>query len=247
MATILGIDIGGSGIKGAAVDVENGVLLAERYRLPTPDPAKPRPVAETAAQVARYFNWTGPIGYGFPAVVRGGIVRSAANIHAKWIGVNAEELFGQAAGCPCAVVNDADAAGMAEMAFGAGRGRNGLVLVVTIGTGLGTALFIDGRLVPNTELGHIQIDGADAETNASDAARKREDLSWKQWAKRFDKYLRTLEALFSPDLFILGGGASKEHARFMQYLKVEAEILPAQMLNEAGIIGAALAARRLLE
>jgi polyphosphate glucokinase len=240
---ILGIDIGGSGIKGAPVDVDSGKLLAPRFRLPTPDPAKPRPVAETLGEVAQHFAWNGPIGCGFPAVVHDGVVRSAANIHDKWIGVDAQALFSETCGCAVTVINDADAAGLAEMAFGAGQGRKGVVLVITIGTGLGSALFIDGHLLPNTELGHIEIDGEDAERGASDAARQREGLSWKRWAKRFNKYLNTLEYLFSPDLVILGGGISKEHQKFLPLLKLRAEVQPAKLLNEAGIIGAALAVR----
>ncbi len=243
MKEILGIDIGGTGIKGAPVDVENGSLLAPRFRLLTPTPSKPKPMAETVAEIARHFAWTGPIGCGFPALVQAGVVRSAANIHKKWIGVDAQALFADVTGCPVIVLNDADAAGLAEMTFGAGRGRNGVVMIITIGTGLGTALFLDGQLVPNTELGHIEIGGQDAELRASDAARQRDKLSWKRWAKRFNKYLNTLERLFSPDLFILGGGASKKHEKFIPLLSVRAEILPAQLLNEAGIIGAALAAR----
>ncbi len=243
MKEILGIDIGGTGIKGAPVDVENGSLLAPRFRLLTPSPSKPKPMAETVAEIARHFAWTGPIGCGFPALVQAGVVRSAANIHKKWIGVDAQALFADVTGCPVIVLNDADAAGLAEMTFGAGRGRNGVVMIITIGTGLGSALFLDGQLVPNTELGHIEIGGQDAELRASDAARQRDKLSWKRWAKRFNKYLNTLERLFSPDLFILGGGASKKHEKFIPLLSVRAEILPAQLLNEAGIIGAALAAR----
>lgn len=243
MKEILGIDIGGTGIKGAPVDVENGSLLAPRFRLLTPSPSKPKPMAETVAEIARHFAWTGPIGCGFPALVQAGVVRSAANIHKKWIGVDAQALFADVTGCPVIVLNDADAAGLAEMTFGAGRGRNGVVMIITIGTGLGSALFLDGQLVPNTELGHIEIGGQDAELSASDAARQRDKLSWKRWAKRFNKYLNTLERLFSPDLFILGGGASKKHEKFIPLLSVRAEILPAQLLNEAGIIGAALAAR----
>lgn len=243
MKEILGIDIGGTGIKGAPVDVENGSLLAPRFRLLTPSPSKPKPMAETVAEIARHFAWTGPIGCGFPALVQAGVVRSAANIHKKWIGVDAQALFADVTGCPVIVINDADAAGLAEMTFGAGRGRNGVVMIITIGTGLGSALFLDGQLVPNTELGHIEIGGQDAELSASDAARQRDKLSWKRWAKRFNKYLNTLERLFSPDLFILGGGASKKHEKFIPLLSVRAEILPAQLLNEAGIIGAALAAR----
>ncbi len=243
MKEILGIDIGGTGIKGAPVDVENGSLLAPRFRLLTPSPSKPKPMAETVAEIARHFAWTGPIGCGFPALVQAGVVRSAANIHKKWIGVDAQALFADVTGCPVIVLNDADAAGLAEMTFGAGRGRNGVVMIITIGTGLGTALFLDGQLVPNTELGHIEIGGQDAELRASDAARQRDKLTWKRWAKRFNRYLNTLERLFSPDLFILGGGASKKHEKFIPLLSVRAEILPAQLLNEAGIIGAALAAR----
>lgn len=243
MKEILGIDIGGTGIKGAPVDVENGSLLAPRFRLLTPSPSKPKPMAETVAEIARHFAWTGPIGCGFPALVQAGVVRSAANIHKKWIGVDAQALFADVTGCPVIVLNDADAAGLAEMTFGAGRGRNGVVMIITIGTGLGSALFLDGQLVPNTELGHIEIGGQDAELSASDAARQRDKLTWKRWAKRFNRYLNTLERLFSPDLFILGGGASKKHEKFIPLLSVRAEILPAQLLNEAGIIGAALAAR----
>ena len=252
MKEILGIDIGGSGIKGAPVDVDSGTLLAPRFRLPTPGSAKPEPVAEAVVRIASHFAWNGPIGCGFPAVVQNRVVRSAANIHKKWIGVDASALFREALKaqeltCPVIVANDADVAGIAEMTFGAGQDRMGVVLVITIGTGLGSALFINGQLVPNTELGHIQMYGKDAELHASDAARRREKLTWKRWARRFNKYLLELERLFSPDVFILGGGASKKHEKFMPYLSVRAEVLPAQMLNEAGIIGAALAARNLAE
>lgn len=243
MKEILGIDIGGSGIKGAPVDVDSGNLLAPRFRVLTPDPAKPRPVAEKLGEIAQHFGWNGPIGCGFPAVVHNGVVRSAANIHNKWIGVDARALFAEYCSGAITVINDADAAGLAEMTFGAGQGRNGVVLVITIGTGLGSALFIDGHLLPNTELGHIEIDGEDAEKGASDAARQREGLSWKRWGKRFNKYLNTLDYLFSPDLIILGGGISKDHEKFMPLLDVRAEVQPAKLLNEAGIIGAALAAR----
>lgn len=239
---ILGIDIGGSGIKGAPVNTETGELLAPRRRIATPVPAKPSAVAEVVGQIARAFDWHGPVGAGFPAVIQHGIVRSAANISKKWIGVNAAEQFSQATGCPVWVVNDADAAGVAEMTFGAGRGRNGVVLIVTIGTGLGSAIFVDGRLLPNTELGHLEMDGLDAELTASDAARKREDLSWRKWGKRFNRYLNLLDALFTPDLFILGGGTSKAFENFRPYLNVQAEIIPAQYLNDAGLVGAAMSA-----
>ncbi|NUM46137.1 MAG: ROK family protein [Anaerolineales bacterium] len=239
---ILGIDIGGTGIKGAIVNTTTGELVTERYRLLTPQPATPEAVAETVGQISRFFNWQGPIGIGFPAIVRSGITLSAANVDLAWIGTDAATLFEQATSCPVRVVNDADAAGMAEMRFGAGADREGVVLIVTIGTGLGTALFVNGHLVPNTEFGHIEIGGKDAELKASEAARIREELSWKKWAKRFNRYLQTLENLLSPDVIILGGGASKESEKFVQRLNVKAELMIAAMLNEAGIVGAALAA-----
>ncbi len=240
---ILGIDIGGSGIKGAPVDIDTGVLLAPRHRIPTPRSAKPRPMAKVVGKIASHFDWKGSIGCGFPAALHRGTVLTAANIHDKWVGVNAAALFAELTGCPVCIVNDADAAGLAEMTFGVGRDRKGVVVVVTIGTGLGTAIFTDGRLLPNTELGHIEIDGQDAEVAASDAARKREKLSWKVWGQRFDRYLEKIEALLWPDLFILGGGVSKKFDKFGPYLNRQAEVKPAQLLNEAGIIGAAIAAR----
>jgi polyphosphate glucokinase len=240
---ILGIDIGGSGIKGAPVDLGSGEMLAPRVRIPTPVPAKPQPMADAIGEIARSFNWQGPIGCGFPSAMRSGVALTAANIHKKWIGLNAAQMFAEATGCPVCVINDADAAGLAEMTFGAGRHRMGVVMVITIGTGLGSALFTDGHLLPNAELGHLQLNGMDAETHASDAARKREKLSWKRWGARFNEYLHYLEALFWPGLFILGGGISKQFSEFSSYLDVEAEIVPARLLNEAGIIGAALAAQ----
>ena len=239
---VLGIDIGGSGIKGAPVDTESGTLLASRYRLPTPSPAKPRPVAETVAQVAKHFNWKGELGIGFPGVVRKGVTLTAANIHEDWEGLNAAKFIKKVTGRKTCIINDADAAGLAEMAFGAGKDRQGVVMLVTIGTGLGTALFTDGHLLPNCEFGHLEIDGVQAEWMASDAARKREKLSWKKWGHRFDKFLHTMERLIWPDLIILGGGISKKHENFMPYITVQAEVLPAQMLNEAGIVGAAVGA-----
>ncbi len=242
---ILGIDVGGSGIKGAPVDTVKGELLAPRFRLPTPKGAKPDDMAKVVKKIARHFDWEGPIGCGFPAPVQQGVARTAANIHDSWIGTNAAKLFGRTTGCPVTMINDADAAGLAEMRFGAGQGRMGVVMIVTIGTGLGTCIFSDGVLVPNTELGHIEIAGEDAELYASDAARKRNGFTWKKWGEQyFDRYLKKLEALFWPDLFILGGGASKKHEKFFPYLTVEAEVVPAQTLNEAGIIGAALAVKQ---
>jgi polyphosphate glucokinase len=246
---ILGIDIGGSGIKGAPINVDSGELLAARFRLPTPHPSKPQLVAETVAQVARNFKWMerpnamATIGCGFPAAIRNGRAITAANISKKWIGVDVASLFAKTTGCRVCVLNDADAAGLAEMTFGAGRGRQGVVMIVTVGTGLGTALFTNGQLVPNTELGHIELEGEDAELNASDAARERKNMSWKKWAQHFNLYLVAIEKLLWPDLIILGGGVSKKFEDFRPYLKVQAEILPAQFLNEAGIVGAALAAR----
>lgn len=238
---VLGIDIGGSGIKGAPVDIKKGELLAPRIRFSTPQGAKPKAVATVVSKITSHFNWDGPVGCGVPAVIQHGIARTAANIDETWIGMDIASLFKKKSGCPVHVLNDADAAGMAEMAFGAGKGHNGVVLIVTIGTGLGTSLFTDGVLLPNTELGHIEIGCVDAELTASDAARKRDDLTWQKWAKRFDAYLNTLEKLVWPDLIILGGGVSKRFEKYFQYLTVQAEVVPATTMNEAGIIGAALA------
>jgi polyphosphate glucokinase len=240
---ILGIDVGGSGIKGAPVDTSTGELLAERYRIKTPRGAKPEPVAETVAKIASYFDWKGSIGIGFPAPIKGGVAMMAANVSEKWVGVNADELFSKATGCPCTTLNDADAAGLAEMAFGAGRGQPGTVIVLTLGTGIGTAIFRDGRLLPNTEFGHVEIRCEDAELRTSDAARKRENLSWKKYAKRLNRYLTAMERLFWPNLFIIGGGISKEHEKFLPLLTIDTPVVPAQQFNEAGIVGAALAAR----
>jgi len=240
---ILGIDVGGSGIKGAPVDISTGELLEERYRIKTPKGAKPEPVAETVAKIANYFDWKGPIGIGFPAPVKGGVAMMAANISKKWVGVNVDELFSQTTGYPCTTLNDADAAGLAEMEFGAGHGQPGTVIVLTLGTGIGTAIFHGGNLLPNAEFGHVEVDGYEAEFQASDFARKREDLSWKQYAQRLDRYLEVMEKLFWPNLFIVGGGISKRHEKYLPLLTIDTPVVPAQMLNEAGIIGAALAAR----
>jgi polyphosphate glucokinase len=240
---ILGVDIGGTGIKGAPVDTETGALMASRFRIPTPDQARPKPVANVVGELAKHFGWQGPVGCGFPAVVRQGVVYTAANIHKSWIETNVEALFSEAAKCPVHVVNDADAAGLAEMTFGVGKDQKGVVLMVTIGTGLGTVLFSKGVLVPNLELGHIELNGEDAELHASDAARKRKKLSWKKWGKRFNLYLTALEKLLWPDLIILGGGVIKKYADFEPYLTVKAKVVVAQFLNDAGIVGAALSAQ----
>lgn len=239
---ILGIDVGGSGIKGAPVDTKTGELVASRYRVATPRSRKPNPMAQTVAKIVKKFEWQGPVGCGFPTVIQHGVARMHSNLHDKWVGTDVENLFSEATGLPVTVVNDADAAGLAEMAFGAGRKRKGVVIIVTIGTGLGTAVFTDGHLVPSTEFGHLEMNCFDAEEQASDAARQREDLSWEKWAQRFDQYLNALQRLFWPDLIILGGGGSKKYNRFRQYLTVPTEVQPAQLLNEAGIVGAALAA-----
>jgi polyphosphate glucokinase len=238
----LGIDIGGTGIKGAVVDTKNGKLVTERYRLLTPKPAKPGPVVETVAQVVEHFQWKGPIGCGFPAAIVQNKVRTASNISKKWLGLDVVKMLDEATGCRSIVLNDADVAGIAEMRFGAGIKRGGLVIIVTLGTGIGSALFMDGRLVPNTELGHIEIDNIEAERWASEIVREKEDLSWKKWAKRIDTYLKRMQVYFWPELFIVGGGVSKKHEKFLPLLSIDCEVVPAKLRNEAGIIGAAMAA-----
>ena len=243
----LGVDIGGSGIKAAPVDLEAGEFAAERVRIETPQPATPAAVAPVVAEVLAGFDVPGdtPIGITFPAVIQHGIARSAANVDESWIGTDAETLFSEVLGRPVLVVNDADAAGYAETQFGAAKGVHGVVLVTTLGTGIGTALIVDGRLVPNTELGHLEIDGHDAEKKAADAARERHDLSWSQWAKRLQRYYSHLEDLLWPDLIVVGGGVSKKHEKFLPLLDLRTPIVPATLRNDAGIIGAAaLAAAR---
>lgn len=240
---ILGIDVGGSGIKGAPVDIATGNLLAERLRIKTPKGADPAPVADVVAEIAKSFNWSGPIGIGFPAPIKAGVAMMAANVSEKWVGTNADDLFTKITGCDCTMINDADAAGLAEMEFGAGKGQPGTVIMITLGTGIGTAIFHRGKLLPNTEFGHLDMKGKDAEHRASDAVRQLEDLSWKKYAKRLNKYLAEMEKLFWPDLFIVGGGISKQSDKYLPLLKIETPIVTAQFLNEAGIVGAALAAR----
>lgn len=240
---VLGIDVGGSGIKGAPVDTETGRLTAERFRIKTPKKAEPQPVAEVVAEIARAFNWKGPIGIGFPAPIKSGVALMAANVSEKWVGTNADELFTKITGCDCTMINDADAAGLAEMKFGAGKGQPGTVIMITLGTGIGTAIFHRGNLLPNTEFGHLDMNGKDAEHRASDAVRQREELSWKKYAKRLNNYLVAMEKLFWPDLFIIGGGISKESEKYVPLLTIETPVVTAQLRNEAGIVGAALAAR----
>ncbi len=239
---ILGIDIGGSGVKGAPVDLSAGALAAERYRLPTPQPSTTRDVVAAVREVAGRFGPAERTGITFPGVVVDGVTRTAANLDASWLDAPAAELFAEAVGGPVVVLNDADAAGIAEMEFGAGRGQRGVTIVLTFGTGIGSAVFLDGRLLPNTELGHLELNGHDAEDRASAQAREVEKLDWPHWASRVEEYLRHVEALLQPDLFILGGGVSRRADRFLPLIKIRTRTVPAVLRNEAGIIGAAVAA-----
>jgi polyphosphate glucokinase len=238
---VLGIDIGGSGIKGAPVDTQRGKLLAKRYRIVTPQPATPAAVADAVAKVVRRFHWKGPVGCALPAVIKRRRLCTAANISRDWLGVDAYRLLGRATGRRVSVINDADAAGYAEMHFGAGRRRTGLVIMVTLGTGIGTALFINGHLVPNTELGHLTLRGEDAERRAAESVRVAKHLSWKKWSHRVDAYLHLLQGYFWPDLFIIGGGVSKKWRKFVPRLTLPTPVIQARLRNDAGIIGAALA------
>ncbi len=240
---ILGIDIGGSGIKGAPVNTKSGNLLDERHRIPTPDPSTPEAVANVIKQIAKHFKWKGPIGCGFPSVVLNGVIKTAANIDKSWIDVNVEKLITNVTGLPTCVVNDADAAGMAAIKFGAGKKVKGTVIMLTVGTGIGTAFFTRGKLLANTEVGHLVLNGQDAEKYVSDATRKSEKLNWPTWGKRFNQYLMEIERLFWPELIIIGGGASKKIEKFANQITIKTKVVPAKLLNEAGIIGAAIAAR----
>ena len=238
----LGIDIGGSGIKAAPVDVTTGKFLADRQKMATPRPALPDAVADVVKQLTTAFSWSGPIGITFPGVVTDGVTRTAANLDPAWIGADAATLFRTAASNPVRVLNDADAAGVAEMTFGAGVGQKGTVLMLTLGTGIGSALFIDGTLVPNTEFGHIEIRGKDAEKRASELVREEHDLSWGKWAGRVDEYLEHMERLLSPSLIIIGGGISRKSEKFLPLLTgLRATVVPAKLQNDAGIVGAAMA------
>lgn len=239
---ILGVDIGGTGIKAAPVDVTTGKLVAERVKMPTPHPAEPDAVAAVVRELVTGFGWTGPAGITFPGVITDGITRTAANLDPAWIGMDARGLFGKAAGLQVAMINDADAAGLAEMRFGAGAGHQGTVVLLTLGTGIGSALFFDGVLVPNTEFGHIEIRGKDAEKRASEHAKETHDLSWEKWAAQVDEYLMHIEALLSPRLFIIGGGISRKSDKFLPLLTgLTAPVVAAAMHNDAGIVGAAMA------
>ncbi len=241
---ILGIDIGGSGVKGAPVDLSSGTLKTDRFRIPTPKPATPEAVAETVEAVRAHFDWTGLIGCTVPARVEHGLVRTAANIHKYWIDTKVEDLLSDATGHPVKVLNDADAAGLASVRFGAGKNRQGLIMFITVGTGIGSAMFYDGVLIPNTELGHLKLKGNAAELYASDRIRKLKGLTWKEWAGRFQKYLNRIEFLFSPDVIIIGGGVSrpKKMDEYWRFLDTHAVLVAEDLQNEAGIIGAALAA-----
>jgi polyphosphate glucokinase len=240
--SILGIDVGGSAIKGAPVDIAAGRLVAERVKLATPQPATPAAVAAVVAAVAASFDTDGAVGVVVPAVVKHGVTRTAANIDPAWIGCDMGELLQDVIGRPVAVLNDADAAGIAEMRFGAGHDRRGTVVMLTLGTGIGSAVFIDGVLVPNTEFGHMIVDGEDAERRAAASVRKAEKLSWAKWAGRLSEVMIAIELLLWPDLFIIGGGVSRKHEKFVPLLQCRTPVVPAALGNDAGIVGAALVA-----
>jgi polyphosphate glucokinase len=244
----IGIDIGGTGIKGALVDVKNGEMIGDRVRVETPEGGSTDDIIATVKSLLKKLPESPedtPVGICFPAVVQHGVTKSAANISKKWIGFDADKAFTKALGREVHLVNDADAAGLAEMRFGAGRAERGVVIMTTLGTGIGTAIFFDQKLIPNAELGHLEIDGVDYESKAAFSAKERENLSWEEWAERLQKYYSTLQRLFSPDLIIVGGGVSKEHKNFLPLLDIDCEIVPAEMRNNAGILGAARLAYRL--
>lgn len=237
---VLGIDIGGSALKGAPVDTTTGRLLAERFRIETPEVVTPRKMAVLVAAMAAQFNWRGPVGIGFPGVIHDNVILTSANLHKDFIGCDAGRLFSAATKCRVSVVNDADAAGLAEMRFGAGRKAKGTVLLLTLGTGVGSALFFRGLLYPNSELGHLPFRGRAAEKSVAASVRKTKGLSWKEWGGRLDAYLHVLEKILWPQLIILGGGVSGKHEKYFRYLKTRAPVVPARLLNAAGIVGAAL-------
>lgn len=242
---ILGIDVGGSGIKGAVVDTEKGKLLTDRYRIPTPQPPKPGGMIETIEAIITHFDWHGSVGCGFPAAVKNEIIKTASNIDDAWIGLNASARIEKKTGCSTHLLNDVDAAGFAEVDFGAGKDCQGTVVVAAFGTGIGTAIFHNHQLVPNTELGHLPMYGGPAEDYAANSIRENEELSWEQWGHRVNEYLQLVEKLLWPDLIIIGGGVSKKFNQFEPYIDVESKIVPAESRNHAGIIGAALAVHSL--
>jgi polyphosphate glucokinase len=239
---VLGIDIGGTGIKGAVVDTKHGVLKTDRLRLLTPHPATPEAVADVVGQLTKHFDWDGLVGCTFPGVTKGSVIHTAANLTPEWPGLDGAELFGKATGCDVVLMNDADAAGVAEHAFGAAGGHGGLVIVLTLGTGIGSAVLHAGKLMPNSELGHLELNGGDAEKYAAESVREALDLSWEDWAARVTEYLVMVEDLFWPDVFVLGGGVSKKADKFLPLLKCRTKVVPAKLQNQAGIIGAALGA-----
>jgi polyphosphate glucokinase len=241
MGMRLGIDIGGTTIKGAVVDADAGTMSSLRHVIKTPRPSHPDAVVPVVAEIVAHFEWTGAVGCTFPSVVKGGVTLTAANIDKAWIGTDAAALLEAATGLSFTVMNDADAAGVAEMRYGAGAGRDGLVLVVTLGTGIGTALFLDGNLIPNSELGHLELDGAEAEKQASERVRIEGGLSWEVWGERVDAYLRSMERLLWPDLIIIGGGVSELAEHYFPLLHTQCEVVAARLLNDAGIVGAAVA------
>ncbi|MGH8859657.1 MAG: polyphosphate--glucose phosphotransferase [Jatrophihabitantaceae bacterium] len=239
-----GIDIGGTGIKGAIVDTGTGNLVTARKRILTPRPSTPEAVADVVAKLVSDAGWHGPVGATFPAVIQHGVARSAANVDPSWIGTDVDACFTKATGSATDVyvLNDADAAGIAEARFGAARGVPGVVILLTFGTGIGSALLIDGVLVPNTELGHLELDGHDAEKRAAASVREDSKMSYKDWAKRVERYMSHVERLFTPDLFVVGGGVSKDAEKWVPRLKLHTAVKPAELLNDAGIVGAAIAA-----
>lgn len=241
---VLGIDIGGTGIKGAPVDPASGEMLADPLHLPTPLPATPNSVCVAIRKIIQHFEFSGPVGVGFPGVIRNGVVGTAVNLSPRWVGLNAEKIFQQGARLPFTVINDADAAGLAEMHHGAGRKERGVVLMITLGTGIGSAIFFRGNLVPNLEIGHLSLRGQDAEKIASAKAREKNNWSWKKWAKRVREYLHLVDHLVNPDLIIVGGGVSRRAEKWLPRASkgVRAKVVPAKLHNEAGIVGAAMAA-----
>jgi polyphosphate glucokinase len=239
-----GVDIGGSGVKGGLVDLEAGTLDGERMRIPTPQPSTPEAVAEVVAEIVEKFQWDGPVGVTLPCVVKHGVALSAANVDKGWINCDAQRLFAERLKRKpedIVVMNDADAAGMAEMSFGAGVGKDGTVVLLTFGTGIGSAVFLDGKLVPNTEFGHLQVDGHDAESRAAASVKEEKGLSWEEWTPRVTRYINVLEDLIWPDLVIAGGGVSKKAHKWLPLLKVRTEVVAAALKNDAGIVGAAWA------
>lgn len=240
---VLGIDVGGSGMKGGIVNIETGEMISDRFRIPTPESRKPEEMAEVIAEIVKHFDYKGKVGCGFPTVIKKGVCKSSGNLDESWLGVNIEELFEEKTGLDFTVVNDADIAGYASMEYGVGKGVEGLVVMITIGTGLGSGAFYDGKLIPNFELGQIPYKKyKKIELWAAASAKEREELSYKKWGKRFNKFLKYVDLIIAPDLILLGGGTSKDFEEFKKYIKLDTPVIPAELQNHAGIIGAAAAA-----